>query len=57
MSQHLTLGHTVHCTSHDRHMATWQNDLLTSSHREYYMFSGPLCGIIFSENSENISSQ
>ena len=25
---------------------------LTSSHRGYYIFSGPPCGIIFSENSE-----
>ena len=29
--------------------------LLTSSHRAYYIFSGPPCGIIFSENSEKIS--
>ena len=30
--------------------------VLTSSRRVYYIFSGPPCGIIFSENSENISS-
>ena len=29
---------------------------LTSSHQGYYIFSGPPCRIIFSENSENISS-
>ena len=30
--------------------------LLTSSHREYYIFSGSPCRIIFRENSEKISS-
>ena len=29
---------------------------LASSRQEYYIFSGPPCGIIFSENSEKISS-
>ena len=29
---------------------------LTSSRRKYYIFSGPPCGIIFSENFEQISS-
>ena len=29
---------------------------LTSSRQEYYIFSGSPCGIIFSENSEKISS-
>ena len=29
---------------------------LTPSRREYYIFSGPPYGIIFSENSEKISS-
>ena len=29
---------------------------LTPSRRVYYIFSGPPYGIIFSENSENISS-
>ena len=28
--------------------------MLTSSRREYYIFSGPPCGIIFSENREKI---
>ena len=27
---------------------------LTSSRREYYIFSGPACGIIFSENQKKI---
>ena len=29
---------------------------LTNSHQEYYIFSGPPCGIIFSKNLEKISS-
>ena len=33
-------------------MYMYMNMALTSSRREYYIFSGPLCGIIFSENSE-----
>ena len=31
--------------------------LLTSSHREYYIFSGPPCRINFSENSESPDNQ
>ena len=31
-----------------------ENNFLTSLRWTYYIFSGPPCGIIFSENSENI---
>ena len=34
----------------------WLKINLTSARQEYYFFFGPPCGIIFSENSEKISS-
>ena len=34
----------------------YSTDALTRSRRVYYIFSGPPYGIIFSENTEKISS-